>query len=205
MIHVTDNYLPEKDFKKLQDYCYNNDFKIHDTGEKKFLVLPTPKEIVDKLKAPNTDISLSFIRKAHKDFDTELRIHADNFINDKKTVMAAVLYINKPEGVTENGTRFYEHKKHGHRLESDDTEIYNDLIRNHSEVKENWIAKDKVYSKPNRLLVYDAKMFHSKFPQVIEEGERIVLVTFYTKKTIINLKIKDHIIHSFIPIDKSII
>lgn len=182
MIYVTDNFLPEQDFKKLQDYCYSNEFKIRDTGEKEFLVLPTPKELLQKLKLNNAEISLSFIRKAHKDFDTDLRIHCDSIINGNKTVMASVLYINKPEGVTQNGTRFYNHKIYGPKLEADDPKIFDDLISNHSEIKENWEPTDKVYSKPNRLLVYDALKFHSKWPQVIEEGERIVLVTFYTDK-----------------------
>lgn len=180
MIYVKDNFLSEQDFKRLQDYCYNNEFQIYDSGEKKFLTLPTPQELIPKLAIDNAEISLSFIRKAHKDFDTDMRIHADSIINGKKTVMASVLYINKPEGVTKNGTRFYNHKIYGPKLESDDPKIFDDLIRNHSEVKENWEPTDKIYSKPNRLLVYNAKMFHSKFPQVIEEGERIILVTFFS-------------------------
>ncbi|WZE63632.1 minor coat protein [Maribacter phage Panino] len=185
MIIIEDDYLLDEDFKRLQEYC-RQDFYVKRAGTedewKEFLVLDTPKWLRSELEMDGYEIILSFIRKAHSEFDTEPRIHSDGIIMDRHVDMASVLYINDSEGVTPNGTSFYDHAFFGGHLPKNVSgEVYNDVLRD-SNVIEFWEQKDKIYAEPNRLLTYPAQKFHAKFPSKIEKGERIVCVTFYAEK-----------------------
>lgn len=185
MIEVKDDFLENKDFKDLQEYCESNEFNLVNAGDKDFSVLPVPDNVLRVLRErePNQDISLSFIRRAFKGFDDELRIHCDGIIANRKTSKASVLYINKNKGVTPNGTAFYKHTIHGERLSKDASEEeFNRLINKDSNNISKWKKVSFVESKENRLLTYDANLFHSKYPSSIEEGERVVLVCFYSDK-----------------------
>jgi len=179
MINVIDNFLSEEEFKMLRDHCNDSEFKIVDAGDKKFSVINTPRFLFDRLNLDGYDIVMSFIRSAYKGFDDELRIHADNIINNEKTSLASVLYISD-ENITPNGTCFYKHEKYGMKLPDDcSNEEFNDLIVNDSNDETKWEKRDVVCSVPNRLLTYDSNYFHSKFPNEISDGTRIVLVCFY--------------------------
>ena len=181
-MQTTDNFLPQELFQKLTDYCKQSEFQLINVGEKDFLILPTPPEIINHLQKSGHEIILTFIRKAHKEFDTDFRIHADGIINNQKTDLASVLYIS--ESQTPNGTAFWRHHKHGKSLPADATEQeFNRLLTEDANDLEKWKAIGFVQNVPNRLLTYNANNFHSKFPSVIQSGERIVLVTFYKKKT----------------------
>tara|TARA_R110000737_G_C14624761_1_gene494663 strand:+ start:61120 stop:61680 length:561 start_codon:yes stop_codon:yes gene_type:complete len=185
MIIIEDNFLDEKDFAVLQDYC-KQEFQIVKAGAgdqwKEFLVIDTPEVIREQLELDDHRIILTFIRKAHKDFDTDPRIHSDGIINNQYVDVASVLYINESEGVyPRNGTMFYEHRIHGEALPKDVTgEVYNEVLRDSNHIGR-FRETDRVYAKPNRLLSYPAQKFHAKFPPKIEKGERIVLVTFYSE------------------------
>lgn len=186
MINVIDNFLPQDVFEKLQDYCYTNEFTIVDVEGKKFSALNTPDFVKEYL---GNGLILSFIRKAYNGFDEDLNIHADNEVYFEKSSMAFVLYINKPEGVTENGTCFYEHNIHGIELPKDcSNEEFDRLIIKDSNDESKWKRLDYISSRPNRLLTYSSNYFHSKYPDKIEEGERIVLVCFY--KVLLDTQLK---------------
>jgi hypothetical protein len=181
MIKVTDNFLPKKAFEDLQNYCNSNEFKTIQAGEKEFLVLDTPRDLLDFLIIEDHNLVLTFIRKAHRNFDTDWRIHADNIINGYKTELASVLYINKKE--TENGTAFWIHDKYGKKLPKDiEPKEFDRLITEDANNLEKWTMDSVIGNQENRLLTYTSNYFHSKFPNKIEEGERIVLVCFYEKK-----------------------
>lgn len=180
---VTNNFLPIQAFKDLQFYCDNNDFQTVKAGDKEFSVLQTPQSLIEFFKIPGHELVLTFIRSARINFDTELRIHADNIINGHKTVLASVLYINEEEEVSTNGTVFWKHHTHGYELESTVSEKeFNRLITEDSNDYEKWEQKDMVYARPNRQLLYNSNQFHSKWPPVINKGERKVLVCFYANK-----------------------
>lgn len=182
MIQVTNDFLPEQAFEWIQDYCYSSEFKIVKAGEKEFSVLETPPEILYYFNVPGHEIVLTFIRNAYPSFDNDYRIHADNIINGVKTSFASVLYINKPEGVTPNGTAFWKHKTHGHRLSENVTnEEFDRLINEDANDLEKWEQTAFVSNVPNRLVMYDSQLFHSKTPNEITTGTRIVLVIFYRK------------------------
>lgn len=181
MILVEDNYLPEQDFWDLQDYCEENDFTITEVGGKKFDVLHTPNRFLEKVEIAGHVQILSFIRRAYKGFDNDPRIHSDGIIRGYHTDLASVLYINDPEGVTPNGTRFYEHEDWGTCLpDKVSPEIYDKVLEDTND-ESKFKVRDSILAVPNRLLVYSASCFHAKYPNEIEEGVRMVMVTFYTK------------------------
>jgi len=182
MISVIDDFLSQITFNKIQDNLKNDEFRIVTVGEKSFNIINTPDYVVPLVQLEGYDTILTFIRKAHAHFDTDPRIHADNIINGHKSDLASVLYLNLKEGVTENGTQFFEHHTYGHNLPEDiSNEDFDRLLIEDSNNPDLWKKTDFISSKPNRFLIYDSNYFHSKYPFKIEKGERIVLVTFYKK------------------------
>jgi hypothetical protein len=179
-MQTTYDFLPKNVFIKLQNYCYENEFKIIKTIDKDFCLLETPDFMYPYLERTNKELIMTFIKKSNLFFDTELRIHADGLINNQKSDTAAVLYINAKENITRNGTEFFSHHKYKHSLPDNVTdEEFDRLLIEDSKDKCKWCRTNVVYSEPNKLISYDSNMFHSKFPQVIEEGDRIALVAFY--------------------------
>jgi len=183
MILIKDDFLPKEAFKDLQEYCKEHDFQIVTAGDKEFSVLETPRTFLDFFRLDGYELVLTFIRSAHKNFDTDHRIHADNIINGHKTELASVLYINEEDEVSENGTAFFKHVTHGRELGKDVTaEEFDRLITEDSNDLSKWKMTDKISAVPNRQLLYSSNYFHAKHPNVIEFGERRVLVCFYSKK-----------------------
>jgi hypothetical protein len=182
MIQVLNNFLPKEVFKALQDYVNTNDFQIVNVGEKDFSVLQTPDFVIPYLQINGFEMTLSFIRQAHKDFDVEHRLHADSKINGKVTHLARVLYLNNEGELEPNGTCFWNHSKYGDSLplETPDEE-FNRMLKEDAEDLTKWQKTDIIHARPNRLLTYEANQFHSKWPNKIEKGVRKILVAFYTK------------------------
>lgn len=177
MILVQDDYLKIDTFNSLKEYC-TSDFQIVKVGEKNFSVLETPKDLLPLLEVKGHNLILSFIRSADKNFDTDLRIHADHIIEGKKAVLASVLYID----VKDSGTAFYSHREYGRLLPvTVSNEEFDRLIIEDSNNESKWVMTDFISGVPNRLLIYDANMFHSKYPKVIKNGVRKVLVNFYER------------------------
>jgi hypothetical protein len=184
---VKDQFLPEEVFKSLRTYCKENEFEIKKIGEKEFSVLPTPDFVQEFLHIPDYDLHLTFIRSADKNFDTDIRIHADNIIAGKKTALASVLYISTPAETSTNGTAFWKHHEHGFTLPEDVTnEEFDRLITEDSNDTSKWELQDIVWSEPNKQVMYNSNNFHSKWPAEISVGTRIVLVSFYTKNSFEN-------------------
>jgi hypothetical protein len=181
MIYVVDNFFTPENFKFLQEYC-KQDFTIQKAGEKEFSVLPTPKEILPLLNIDGHKLILSFIRSAYKGFDNDLRIHCDGLIMGEKTVLATVIYLNDPEGVTPNGTSFFKHFRYGLSLPDVTNEEFDRLITEDSNDESKWEQTDFISAVPNRLLAYSSNYFHAKYPKEITEGVRIVCVNFYSKE-----------------------
>lgn len=175
---VYDNYLRGGDFNEILDLVSTDEFIEIGGEDKKFLAIITPEEIKELVEIPGHETVFSFIRKAHKDFDTDPRIHADGIILNENVDVASVLYITT-SGTT-NGTAFYSHRHYGQHMPADiSEEEFNRLLIEDSNDPSKWEMVELVLNRPNRLLVYDAKAFHSKHPPVIENGERVVMATFY--------------------------
>jgi len=182
MIKIKDNFLPDETFRELQNYCREKEFETVVVGSKEFSVLETPDNVIPFLQQPGHEIILSFIRQANELIDTKLNIHADGIIQGQISSLASVLYINDSQGVTKNGTAFWYHEKHGYKLPNDcSIQEFNRLLTEDANDIEKWKQLDYLKAKQNRLLTYPSNYFHSKWPQQITEGTRIVLVTFYKK------------------------
>lgn len=180
---VINNFLPKQAFKDLQEYCAANEFQIVKAAEREFSVLDTPKYLLEFFKIPGYELVLTFIRSAYPGFDTDINIHADNIVNGHKIAKASVLYINEQLGTTKNGTCFYNHKTHGPELTAlVSNEEFDRLLTEDANDETKWEKTDVVTSYPNRLLKYNSQLFHSKIPNEITEGIRIILVCFYVKK-----------------------
>lgn len=180
MIHIENNFLPQELFEELQDYCLNTNFERVQSGEKEFDFLKVPDNILPYLKEDKHELIVTFIRRALPDFDTDLRVHADNIIQGEKTALAKVLFINPKGNASENGTAFWEHITHGLELPKDVTnEEFDRLITEDSNDWKKWNIRQVFHSEPNKLLTYSSNLFHSKYPAKITHGERIVLVAFY--------------------------
>lgn len=181
---IQDNFLPDDVFLRLQNYCSENEFQEIVAGDKAFSVLEVPDYISPYLEREGYSIILSFIRRAWKEFDFSPRIHADGIIQGKKADLASVLYVNAKDGVSPNGTSFFQHIELGDRLPKDASEeLFNHLILNESNDLSKWELRETVNAEPNRLLVYDSRLFHAKTPAVIDRGTRVVLVSFYQANT----------------------
>ncbi|MBS4042357.1 MAG: hypothetical protein KGZ59_00890 [Chitinophagaceae bacterium] len=194
---ITDNHLPAQIFKQLQKYVATTDFKIIDIGANRLIsVLEAPDFVLPHIQLENYELITAFLRESYDGFDNQLNIHADNilpkihydenkkpFIVNYKVDYASVLYVNNFQGVTLNGTAFYLHEKYQDKLPEDvsDGEYNRMIIEDSNDIKK-WKFFKKVPSEPNRFLTYNARLFHSKYPENIDKGVRIVLVGFYSKK-----------------------
>jgi hypothetical protein len=179
---IIDDFLPKEIFKKLQDYCRTEDFEIVEQGGKQFSVLEVPDFVEPYFELKGHKIVLTFIRNAYRDFDNKERIHCDGIINNQEINKAAVFYINDRGEVPENGTKFYSHHKHGEYLQNMSNEEFDRLILEDSDDVLKWNETHYVHAEPNRLLRYNARFFHGKYPAMIEKGVRKVLVIFYAKE-----------------------
>jgi hypothetical protein len=177
------NFLPKDVFTALQDYCQNNEFQIVEVGGKKFSVLPVPDFVLGFFQIPDHDLILSFIRSAKSDFDTKPSIHADYIVAGRKTALASVLYINSSLETTKNGTAFWTHEKYGEELkENISNEEFDRMLIEDANDLSKWQLKKIVWSEPNKRILYNSNFFHSKYPRVIKNGTRVVLVCFYAKR-----------------------
>jgi len=168
-------------FIGLQNYAYSNEFLNQEIGEGKYILfLPTPNELLKYFEVKGHDLILSFIRKADAENDTLPNIHADHKLFGHKVSLASVLYLNKIEDCEDNGTAFYDHIKYGMELPSDVSDEEHDrILREDSNYLDNWKQTNNVANVPNRRVLYDGNMFHSKYPYQITKGTRLVLVCFY--------------------------
>lgn len=210
MIKVVDNFLSEHIYKYEKRKLLDSEFEKVIVGGKDFHIV-APDEtflnyVLGKLETEmNSDIKLilGFFRLATNEIDTDWRIHSDLNINGQRPTHAGVLYFSekkndvfKIEPDLSNqiindevyaeiyGTAFWSHVEHGSRLNAETTdEEYNELLAVDANDVSRWNLDSVVSAKENRLLVYEASLFHSKYPNtawVDENGKgRMVLVLFF--------------------------
>lgn len=104
-----------------------------------------------------------FARYNSPDVDTSFRIHSDGRIQGQQPDVAFVYYIKG-----KSGTALFDHPEHGRSSEKG--EVFTD---------DDGFWQETFYHapKPNTILLYDAKSFHSRWPNK-EEEDRIVIVGF---------------------------
>ena len=87
MIYIKDNFLPDKLYKELVNYC--DSFKEVKTPGKSFWIKELPLEFtnyiktsLEKIEGKNIKNILCFAREAKQDQDNSWRIHNDTIINN---------------------------------------------------------------------------------------------------------------------------
>ncbi len=190
MITIHDNVFSSEKFAALQQFVTDNNFQTINVGGKDFTVLNPTEEIANLflaklqfLEGCKVEMILNFFRLATEELDTDWRIHSDLNINGQKPERAAVFYFNENKNGL-FGTAFWEHIDYGRSLPINfPDDQYDQLLAKDANDLEKWRMVDVVSSIPNRLLSYDAKNFHSKFPNVgwgkDQLNGRVVFVMFY--------------------------
>ena len=187
MIYIKDDFLDNNLIKLLN--TNKDEFQEIKTPGKSFWV-KTPSEWFINHVCNNISILeggekiipiLGFFREAKEGQDRDWRIHNDSIIEGQQPDRACVLFMSdcKQEGL--NGTAFWEHKKHGHKLENISVEEQNRLLNEDANDLDLWDLKSVIGHKKNRLISYPCNYFHSKYPNEFVES-RIVFVMFYKIK-----------------------
>lgn len=173
---VIDNFLPDFDLVKrfIADVEYG-DYEMegkHYTGVGQ-VTLPV-KALLEQHLGP-IKIKANHLRIARNDTPLTHYIHTDNY----GTALVMVLCLQASDCLT--GTAFWTHKESG--LDSlelpDKFEYFNNAIKNEDE----WGMSELVESKENRALIFEANLFHSRWPKVMPIGAkpRIVSTVFFDK------------------------
>ena len=182
MIYIKDNFLPDKLYKELVNYC--DSFKEVKTPGKSFWIKELPLEFtnyiktsLEKIEGKNIKNILCFAREAKQDQDNSWRIHNDTIINNEKPDRAIVLFVKANENKL-NGTAFWEHENYGHTYLESNAEEFNRMLKEDADDKTKWKLNTIIGYKDNRLLSYPCDYFHSKYPNKYKD-QRIVVVMFY--------------------------
>lgn len=212
MIKVVDNFLAEHIYQYEKGRLIDSEFEKVVVGGKDFHIV-SPDEtflnyVLGKLAVEmnsGIELILGFFRLATNEIDTDWRIHSDLNINGQRPTHAGVLYFSENQIITYQigtdlsdkiilnslnqelyGTAFWSHVEHGSRLHPETSdEDYNELLAVDANDISRWNIDSVVSAKENRLLLYEANLFHSKYPNtawIDENGKgRMVLVLFFNK------------------------
>ena len=125
-----------------------------------------------------------YLRLSTKKLDTDIRIHTDGTM---KAQYAAVLHFSDSPMISPEksyGTAFWSHLQYGHKIESYVTDAeQNRILTEDASALSLYTMDGFVYCKKNRLLIYPANHFHSRYPFVswgkTKKDGRIVWVCFF--------------------------
>lgn len=118
----------------------------------------------------------SFARLNTETLDTSFRVHADGKIYGAYPDVACVFFIDTRD---DSGTAFYESAVHGRTPKDDSLNVFKDDDGT-------WRPYVKVTQKENSMLVYNARLYHGRFPWksygTDPTSGRIVVVKFLKYK-----------------------
>jgi hypothetical protein len=110
----------------------------------------------------------SYFRRNGPSVDTTPRIHSDRDINGEHPTHGIIYYIDIEEG----GTAFYHHSKHGyslpHGIDQPEEEYSDESL---------WKFREIIAGAPNRMIGYEANLFHQRYPTV-SNTERLIWASF---------------------------
>ena len=187
MIYIEDDFLDIN----LINYLNNDktDFQEIKTPGKSFWVKKPTKNFVELVceklsKIENCTIQpiLSFFREAKEGQDNDWRIHNDSIIEGQQPDRAIVLYVSENNYCDLNGTAFWEHWKHGEKLEDVTQEEFDRLLIKDSDDRDKWLLKSVIGHKKNRLLSYPCNYFHSKYPNEFLNSRKVFVMFYKTIK-----------------------
>ena len=181
-IQVFDDVYPDTSFKTIKSIADSMKFKTENHGGKDFTI--NKDEIFNSIMHDGVEqclrhtvtLHLAFTRLATQDIDTDLRIHSDfttpgNF--------ASVFYVDVEKWA---GTRFYHHEDYGFKLPKDTpSEEADKVLMQDSENLCKFSEDITVKARPNRMLLYQSDLFHSKLPKrtTSKPWKRVVWVGFW--------------------------
>lgn len=176
MVKIIDNFLP--DIALVNQFIADTHYGEHELLGKTYtgfgrVSLPV-KALIEREMGP-VSIRVCYLRKGTKDTPLTHYIHADRAV----AKYAFVLCLSEPD--CESGTAFWTHKETGLSAlpvptPSDVFSMLDADLKDESK----WKQTGFVETKANRAVIFDAAMFHSRWPKVIEsETPRIVCTVFF--------------------------
>ena len=176
---VFDNVLEQSLFERMCVYAKRVKFdriKLSDTDFVLYHMTPDiyrlpVMDFLEKRLGRKLLCNVCFFRLNDEETDgpPQLRIHTDS-AEFGSCDLASVFYLEEKEGY---GTALFEHEVYGKRGDKS-KQVFKTL--------DGWTAYQFIQSKSNRLAVYEADMFHSRWPNTAyghgKETGRIVCVNF---------------------------
>lgn len=181
MIRVIDNFIPE--FETVRDMVMQANFGQYEFMGKPYsgvgqVMLPV-RALLEESLGFNIDFVHGHLRLGTKETALTHYIHADTY-----SQMAMVLYFTEPQ--CETGTAFWRHKATGESLmpsnaPPDVFAMFDADIEDESK----WVQQMFVKAQENRAVLFNSRLFHSRFPRElpIEEHEvpRLVATAFFNR------------------------
>lgn len=182
-----DDYIQDCQVANFKDVVFQN--------RSYYNVCPTSadwayEEIEKRTQLRNIDPVIDFLR-CYRDIDApkeQTYIHSDAGLCD----WIGILYLlNRPR--TSNGTALWQHKFtlrksfpvekdfHEMELETKERQSVYDYYNVDGMHEGRWKLHRWIPFRENRLAIFPAKMFHSKYPRVVV-GERLIQVFFFNAK-----------------------
>tara|TARA_R100000152_G_scaffold12870_1_gene5583 strand:- start:50 stop:637 length:588 start_codon:yes stop_codon:yes gene_type:complete len=190
MIYIKDNFLDKEVFEVVEKNLKEGEFQEVKTPGKSFWIQGAHENIIkyvvsclEVIEGGNIENVGAFFRQAKKGQDNEWRIHCDikPIPGKDQPDRAVVLFFSNDKNKNLNGTAFWEHKKHGEKLDMGNIKEYDRILVEDANELSNWNLKSVIGSKKNRLISYPCNYFHSKYPNEAKTP-RIVFVMFYKNK-----------------------
>jgi hypothetical protein len=177
-----DKVLCKADFTELRDSLYASigSFQTFNVVGSLLYHHHIPPEIdqeldrvIDETLGVSHDNILTFARLNTPELNTEFRIHSDGVIFGRKPDITCVYYLKDSDT---SGTSLYRHPKYGDRWDSRTS-----LSNVHLNDDGLWEEYSRYYAKENTMFLYNAQLWHGRFPWKVEE-DRIVIVKFMVTK-----------------------
>jgi hypothetical protein len=173
MYTVLDNVLSNKDLEILQAQTKES-FQEVETGYDNIVVRkPNTRvnnvltNVVRQSFGGNLSEICAFLRKNTSSLDISFRVHADHTpLGDGQVCKVAAVFYLFDDAKT--GTALFKHPKHGTTAVNEKVFTTNDGL---------WEAYEKTEAKANRLFIYDANLFHGRYPWRVR-NDRYVVVKF---------------------------
>lgn len=177
-LQVVENFLPN--FYQYRDWALNLEYGTREYKNEKYINVSSdwgkfPTQLLSSVMQFPVQSTLSFIRYNTKDIGSVSTpfIHSD--LNIDGATWASVLYLSTPEQdlVETSGTAFWRHKDTGLRTMPGDPNLLLDhgftsdiieKINKDGYDESNWKLEGFTSMKSNRLIIYPASVFHSRYP-----------------------------------------
>jgi len=187
MIYIKDDFL-DIDLIKCLDNDKTEFQEVKTPGKSFWIKIPSDGFVelvcnkISKIENCIIEPIFSFFREAKEGQDNDWRIHNDSIIEGQQPDRAIVLFISEDDYGDLNGTAFWEHRKHGERLEDITQEEFDKLLIEDSNDRDKWLLKSVIGHKQNRLLSYPCNYFHSKYPNEFVNSRKVFVMFYKIRK-----------------------